>query len=285
MAMLERQAAVVAGSGRGQADAADGIGLLRAAHARGVATREEAEGLIAFDRSLRDAAPAWTDFFAAAIADHVIRQQAPAGIVDGGKSAWLIGAFGSGRHGLTRGGFAAVLRVIELARDVPPELAAYAIRQVRSAVLAQKEPPSSVRLSFRRSIDAAAAVLVRRILLAGEAARPVSRAEAEALFDLHDLTAGGTNDADFDDLFFKAVVHHLIAAAGQPVPPREEALVAHAAFPRGAAVRLGADEAAWLASQIMRDGRATASEFALLQFFTGEADGAAPATQASAAGA
>ncbi len=269
---VEVRTVVPVRSGGKQIDPADVIALLREVYADGIGTRAEAEELIAFDQSLADFSPAWTDFFAATIADHVIRRSSPARVVGAQDCAWLLRALGQGRHAATAGGFAALLRLIETAADVPDELAAYAIRQVRSAVLAHKRPASTVRLFLHRAIDSEAVVLVRRIVLgcAGQVNRMVSRAEAEALFDLHDLTAGGENDADFDDLFFKAVVHHLIGASGARVPPRDAALARHSDFPAIAPgmVLLGPEDTAWLASQIMRDGRPTAAEFRLLHFFT-----------------
>lgn len=270
MGAFEPHAAALAVSPGRHIHAADVIALLREVYADGIATREEAEELIVFDHSLTEPTAGWSEFFAATIADHVARRQAPAGIVDAEKAAWLIGVLGRGRHTATASGYAAILRLIETAHDVSPCLAAYAIRQLRSAVIGRREPASSVRLNVKRAVDFESAALVRRILLgsAGQSARPVSREEAEALFDLHDLAAGGANDADFDDLFLKAVAHHLIAHAGGHVPPRREALARQSSFPSGMPVSLTGDETAWLASQIMRDGRPTKTEFALLQYFT-----------------
>lgn len=170
-----------------------------------------------------------------------------------------------------------MLRVIETAQDASPSVAAYAIRQLRSAVIAGREPARSLRLNLKRAIDFETAALLRRILLGsgGQSARPVSREEAEALFDLHDLVASGDNDLDFDDLCFKAIAHHLIAHAGGQVSPRYEALARQSNFPGRMLISLTVDETAWLASQIMRDGRPTKIEFALLQYFalgTGDAD-------------
>lgn len=249
--------------------AADVIALLREVYADGIGTREEAEELIAFDHSLNGPTMGWSEFFAATIADHVTRRQTPPGIVDGEKAAWLIGALSRGRHAATASGFAAVLSVIETAQDASPCIAAYAIRQLRSAVIAGREPASSLRLNLKRAIDFETAALIRRILLgsAGQSARPVSREEAETLFDLHDLVAGGDNDLDFDDLCFKAIAHHLIAHAGDQVPPRREALARQSNFPDRMLASLTVDETAWLARQIMRDGRPTKIEFALLQYF------------------
>jgi hypothetical protein len=281
MGSFEQHAAAMPASRGRQIHAADVIALLREVYADGIGTREEAEELIAFDYSLSAPTPGWSEFFAASVADHVTRRQAPLGIVDGEKAAWLIRALSRGRQSLTTGGLAALLRVLDTAQDVAPALPAFAIRQMRSIVMTGRGPASSVRLNFKRAVDLESAAQVRRILLgpAEQLSRPVSREEAEALFDLHDLAAGGDNDADFDDLFFKAIAHHLIAHGGGDVPPRGEALARHSDFPNGVnAGPLAGDEIAWLSSQIMRDGRPTKTEFALLRYFAGDAGDAGDAS-------
>jgi hypothetical protein len=272
MSVFEPQGAAVARASGGHLHPADVIALLREVYADGIGTREEADELIAFDQSLREPPPVWNEFFSAAIADHVTRQQSPVSIVDDEKATWLINSLSRGRHAATASGFAAVLRVIEAAGEVAPTLAAYALRQLRSVVTAG--PASGVRLNLNRTICLETAALIRRILLgcAGRSERAVTREEAEALFDLHDLAASGTNDADFDDLFFKAIAHHLIARAGGHVPPRREVLIRQSDFPNGMQAVLSADDTAWLSSQIMRDGRPTEIEFALLQYFAGGND-------------
>jgi hypothetical protein len=280
MGAFERHAVAMPASRGRQIHSADVIALLREVYADGIGSQEEADELIAFDHSLADAAPGWSEFFAATIADHVTRRQAPLGIVDGEKAAWFIRALSRGRHAVTASGFDALVRVIESAREISPGLAAFAIRQLRSAVIAGRGPASSVRLNLKRAVDSESAATIRRILLgsSGQSSLPVSREEAEALFDLHDLAAGGDNDADFDDIFFKAIAHHLVAQAGGDVPARRDALARHSNFPNGMqATPLSADEIAWLSSQIMRDGRPTKTEIALLRYFAGGAAATDPA--------
>ncbi|MEX0589979.1 MAG: hypothetical protein WD207_02715, partial [Xanthobacteraceae bacterium] len=207
-------------------NAADVIALLREVYADGIATRDEAEELIAFDHSLASATPGWRDFFAATVADHVLQRQEPAGFVDKGKAEWLVGALAHGRRIATVGGFAAVLRLIEIAPETPPVLAAYAIDQLRVAVIAGEGPAIGKRAHYSRMIDGEDVALLARILVAagGDAGHAVSRAEAEALFDLHDAVAGGASDPAFDDLFFKAIANHLMSALSVKVAPRRDVL-------------------------------------------------------------
>lgn len=283
-------------------DADDVLALLREVYADGIATIGEAEELIAFDRTLACSTGEWQAFFAATVADHVVWREAPPGVVDERLAAWLTGMLLQRQQRLTAAGFAAVMRVVEAAAEVTPSLAAFAIEQIRLSVIGGDRTIIGRRAHFGRFLDSADTALLRRLLVAagGRASRPISRVEAEAMFDLHDAVAGADNDTGFEDLFFKAIVQHLLAAAGCPVPARCEMLApdprvvtATSAFgrysararaliefalPRGCAhdIRLSADESAWLAGQIMRDGRPTAAEYALLHLLAGKHGGIDP---------
>jgi hypothetical protein len=274
-------------------DAADVIGLLREVYAGGVVSREDAEALIAFDRSLQESTPAWREFFAESITDHLLNRQEPAGAINEAKAAWLIARFAGNEPMATAAGFAVVMKLIEAA-EPPVALSAFAILQLRLAVVLGEGPAIGRRPHFSRDIDADDVVLLARILEAGggHEGRPVSREEAEALFDLHDAAAEGSNHPSFDDLFFKAIANHLTAAAGHTVAPRREVLMPdprvaewRSVFGRGhepsepgfrlpagsaGSTDLGADELAWLSARIMRDGRPTAAEYALLRLFAQE---------------
>jgi hypothetical protein len=264
-------------------DSADVIALLREVYAEGIGTRDEADELIAFDHTLGETTPDWREFFATTIADHLLQRCEPAGSVDDKKAEWLISALSQGRRVATASGFAAVLRLLESGSQSSSSLAAYAIDQLRVALIAGEGPALGKRPHFSRSIDADdVAKLAHMLIVAGGVSgAPVSRTEAEALFDLHDAVAGGANDPSFDDLFFKAIAHHLLAVVGVPVPERREILeselelAARLARGNGQAL-LGPDETAWLAGRIMRDGRATRAELLLLQLFSGEPSDADP---------
>ena len=71
MGLFDPRTAGLTKTGGRPIDPADVIALLQEVYADGIGTREEAEELIAFDLSLADPTPGWTDFFAASIADQV----------------------------------------------------------------------------------------------------------------------------------------------------------------------------------------------------------------------
>jgi hypothetical protein len=274
-------------------DAADVIALLGEVYAKGIGARAEAEALISFDRSLAETTPQWRDYFAAAIADHVVLRHEPAGLVDQEKADWLTAALAPAGQTASASGIEALVRTLETAREAPATFAAFALSQLRASAPSGRGPVVGGRAHFSRAIGAGTVALIQRVLVAagGEAGRPVSRAEAEALFDLHDMSAGSPNDPAFDDLFFDAIANHLLAASGHRVAPRPKALASdpragerRSAFrmfgeageagrvlAAGAGkARLESEHVAWLSSRIMRDGRPTAAEHALLALFTQE---------------
>src|SRR5712672_3789380 len=99
--------------------------------------------------------------------------------------------------------------------------AAHALTIVRDGVITGEGPTTKGRIHFSRTLDAADAAWCARILTAAAVEhQPVSRAEAEALFEINDAAAERSDDGLFDDLFAKAIVHHAASASGLPLPSR-----------------------------------------------------------------
>src|SRR6202049_4439073 len=140
--------------------------------------------------------------------------------------------------------------------------AALALTVVRDGVITGEGPTTRGRVHFSRALDADDAAWCARILTATAVEhQPVSRAEAEALFEINDAAAERSDDGVFDDLLAKAVVHHAAAASGLPVPPRTVALAPETAIESWAptqAVGVDIEVLEWLASQMRgkrRDNR------------------------------
>lgn len=226
-------------------DASDVVSLLREVYPEGVRGRNEAEALIAFDREFSDPAPEWRGFMAEAVADHLLRRSEPLGIITEEKAAWLIRAIAPAGRIATEGGIQTLTRTLELAVELPATLNAFAVRELWAG---------------QQAFDAGDVAQLRRMLEAGKGA--VSVVEAEALFDLHDALAGGGSHASFDDLFFRAITNYLQSASGFEVLSRKQALSREPG--RDAVKGIEAECAAWLSSRIMRDGKPTAAERALL---------------------
>src|SRR6201987_5684337 len=101
------------------------------------------------------------------------------------------------------------------------DTAAHALAVVRDGVITGEGPTTKGRVHFSRALDADDADWCARILTAAAVEHePVSRAEAEALFEINDAAAERSDDGRFDDLLAKAVAHHAASVSGLNVPPR-----------------------------------------------------------------
>jgi hypothetical protein len=134
------------------------------------------------------------------------------------------------------------------------ETAAHALTIVRDGVITGEGPTTKGRVHFSRALDADDAAWCARILTASAVEhQPVSRAEAEALFEIDAAAAERSDDGRFDDLLAKAVVHHAASASGLPVPPRTVALSPKTAIESWAptqAVGVDTEVLEWIAKQM-----------------------------------
>jgi hypothetical protein len=153
--------------------------------------------------------------------------------------------------------------------------AAQALTVVRDGVITGEGPTTRGRIHFSRALDADDAAWCARILTATAVEhQPVSRAEAEALFEINDAAAERSDDGRFDDLLAKAVVHHAASASGLPVPPRTVALSPDTAIESWAPTRaIGVDVEVlqWLASQLRGKRRSNRTLMRLVATIVGAA--------------
>jgi hypothetical protein len=226
-------------------------------------TRSEAEALLALDRMQPESTSVWREFVADAIAGHVAAEE-PAGVVNAEKAEWLMKVAAPDGRMESAVAFEAVVRTLERAKEITPALSAFAIRQLQAAIINGEGPAIGTRTHFSRMIDADDAAQLYRILVAagGAEGRPVSREEADALFDLHDATACSQNDTAFNDLFYRAIASYTLAESGHALEPRREMLSPD--FVLSSQIRPSREQSAWLSERIMRDGKPTLAEFELL---------------------
>ena len=161
------------------------------------------------------------------------------------------------------------------------DVAIYALGIVRDGVITGEDPTTRGRIHFSRTLDAQDAAWCTRILTAMAVAdQPVSRAEAEALFEINAAAAERIDDGQFDDLFAKAIVHHLAAASGMPAPSRTIALSPDTSIESWAPSRaadLNMEAVEWIASQMRRKLRGNRTVIRLVAAIIGVA--ALPMTQ------
>jgi hypothetical protein len=155
------------------------------------------------------------------------------------------------------------------------DTAAQALAIVRDGVITGEGPTTRGRVHFSRALDADDATWCARILTASAVEhQPVSRAEAEALFEINDAAAERSDDGRFDDLLAKAVVHHAASASGLPVPPRAVALSPDTAIESWApkqAAGVDIEVLEWIASQMRGKHRGNRTLMALVATIIGVA--------------
>ena len=153
--------------------------------------------------------------------------------------------------------------------------AAQALAVVRDGVITGEGPTARGRVHFSRELDAADAAWCARILTATAVEhQPVSRAEAEALFEINDAAAECTDDGRFDDLLAKAVVHHAASVSGLPVPPRTVALSPDTDIESWApthAAGVKTEVLEWIASQMRGKRRSNRTLMAMVATLAGVA--------------
>jgi hypothetical protein len=152
-----------------------------------------------------------------------------------------------------------LIGAVEMSRSDSRDVAAYVLRIVRDGVITGEGPTTRGRIHSSRALDVQDAAWCARILTAMAVEdEPVSRAEAEALFEINAAASERSDNGQFDDLFAKAIVHHAASASGFPVPSRTIALSPDTAIESWAPTRaacLDVEVLEWIASQTRRKFR------------------------------
>lgn len=134
------------------------------------------------------------------------------------------------------------------------DTAAHALSIVRDGVITGEGPTTRGRVHFSRSLDADDTAWCLRILTATAVNdQPVSRAEAEVLFEINEAATERTDGGRFDDLLAKAVAHYAASASGLKVPPRSVALSADTEIESWApsyASKVNTEMLEWIAGQM-----------------------------------
>src|ERR1700709_2700917 len=171
--------------------------------------------------------------------------------------------------------FAEPIIALEPSKISCRDTAAQALTVVRDGVITGEGPTTRGRVHFSRELDAADAAWCARILTATAVEhQPVSRAEAEALFEINDAATERSDDGRFDDLLAKAVVHHAASASGLPVPPRTVALSPETAIESWAptkAVGVDTEVLEWIAGQMRGKRRSNRTLMTLVATIIGAA--------------
>ena len=169
--------------------------------------------------------------------------------------------------------FQTLMAAIENSRIEVADLSAAALRGVLKGVITGEGPTTAGRVHFSRTLDPADALLCARILMAagGKAGAPVTRLEAEVLFDIDAAAAERTDDGRFNDLLVKSVAHFALAKAGHIVPPRQVALDPATQLSSWAnrSTDIDGEILTWIASHVRNKKRLKSTLMGLSAFLTG----------------
>lgn len=204
----------------------DALEMRGLVYSDGVINAEEVEALFALDEAAERHDMAWTVLFTEAMTDYLVNQQAPEGYISPDNADWLIARISADGMVKTETELELLIKVLEKATSSPASLAAFALGQVKTAVISGDGPAACGRILEPGRVGRVEADLMRRILYAfgGDGNIAVTRAEADVLFDINDAVADADNDPAWTDLFTKALANCLMAASGYAVPSRDVAL-------------------------------------------------------------
>ncbi len=215
---------------RGSIKDADVLKLRAAFYKDGDISREEAALMFEMNKRCPVQDASWQPFFIEALTDYIVNQAEPEGYVTTENATWLIGSISNDGRVATKTELELLVTVLETARWSPPSLVSFCLAQVKNAVATGEGPLRAGQAVEPGIIHEAEVDLIRRMIYAfgGDGNVAVTRAEAEALFDINDLIAHAGLNAAWTELFVKAIANVLMYASGYEVPSREEALRADA---------------------------------------------------------
>jgi hypothetical protein len=166
-----------------------------------------------------------------------------------------------------------LVAAIERSKTAVADLSAAALQDVLSGVITGEGPTAAGRAHFSRTLDPGDAALCARILAGGGGAAglPVTRLEADVLFDIDAAAAERTDDGRFGDLFVKSIAHCALAEAGHKVPPRQIALAPATNLSTWAnrSTDIDGEVLAWIASHAHNKKRLKSTLMGLTAFLTG----------------
>lgn len=203
-------------AGDGTISAEEILELRRLGWADGKMEPEEAEALFTANDACENPTREWCDFFVEALSTFIVNTVEPKGYVDDEMADELIARIDrDGRVG-TMAELELLIKVSEMALNVPERLKTYILKQVEDAVAHGDGPTRQGELD-PKGINAAECALLRRLIFAPASDRPasVSKSEAEMLFRIKDLTLYEVNAPEWQTLFVQGVSNYLLGFGGR----------------------------------------------------------------------
>jgi hypothetical protein len=184
----------------------------------------EADLLLMLNTACRIKDASWSGFFVETLTDYLVHQTAPEGYVTAATAEWLALRFSRDGRITNHAELDLVVSIIEEARWVPLSLPLIVLRQVRAGIATGQGPLRAGAPVPAGVITDTEVELVRRVLVACDDALPVTRAEAEALFEINAALSDPASHPGWAELYVTAIANAVMWAAGYAVAARSDAL-------------------------------------------------------------
>ncbi len=139
---------------KGRIDPHDVILLRKFSFPEGVASRDQAEALVALHHACPTRCSEWEVFFIEALADFIVHREHPLGKLDDDKVAWMMEAFAGDGVVKTKLELDAIVHAAELVHDTPTSLSTFILDQIRRSLLPD---PRGAHATFRPPLAAVTA--------------------------------------------------------------------------------------------------------------------------------
>jgi len=192
----------------------------------GEISRQQAEEIIDIDIESPVQHASWQEFYIEALTNYIVEQSEPRGYITVANADWLIGRLDHSGRVQTIRGMELLANILDKSRWSPISLIAYALDQVKNAVLKGEGPLRDGRELKKAIVSEADVERLRLLLVAfgGDGNFAITRAEAEILFDINQMTREADNDPAWTELFTKAIANYVMGASDYHVPNRMQAL-------------------------------------------------------------
>ena len=157
----------------------------------------EADALFVLD-TLESKPEGWADYFVLVMTSYLVHETVPHGYINDAIAAWLIARIDHDGVVETETELRLLMNVLKIAEQPGERLEAYAINQVKEAVLSGRGRVGQNTLT-PGVIGKAEVELLRRVFysVGGDGGMGITEMEARQIFELNEATSGKENDPEW----------------------------------------------------------------------------------------
>ena len=156
----------------------------------------------------------WADYFVLVMTSYLVYQTKPMGYINDASAAWLIARIDHDGVVETETELRLLMNVLKVAEVPGDRLEAYALNQVKEAVMTGRGRVGQNTLT-PGVIGKAEVELLRRVFysVGGDGGIGITQMEAKYIFELNQATKGRNNDPEWQRFFVGAIANHLMMIA------------------------------------------------------------------------